>query len=175
VQVHQTKFLLDIGFSSDVGVWALGVVSLLGIPGQIWLGHLSDRIGREWVWAIACFGFAICFAALVALKFWPSLSLVCLMVFTQGALGYGLTSVMGPVVLEIFQGRHYGSIFGTIMLAALAGGAAGPWATGLLHDVTGSYTIAFAAGIAISLLSAIAIWQASPGKVRAVAGKMAQR
>ena len=37
-----------------------------------------------------------------------------------------LTSVMGAVVLEIFQGKHYGSIFGTIMLAALAGGAAGP-------------------------------------------------
>ena len=126
------------------------------------------------MWAIACFGFAICFAALVALKFWPSLWLVYLMVFTQGALGYGLTSVMGPVVLEIFQGKHYGSIFGTIMLAALAGGAAGPWATGLLHDFTGSYTIAFAAGIAVSLLSAVAIWQASPGKVRAVAGKMAQ-
>jgi MFS family permease len=174
VQVHQTKFLLDIGFSSDVGVWALGVVSLLGIPGQIWLGHLSDRIGREWVWAIACFGFAICFVALVGLKYWPNLSLVCVMVFTQGALGYGLTSVMGPVVLEIFQGKHYGSIFGTIMLAALAGGAAGPWATGLLHDVTGSYTIAFAVGIAVSLLSAISIWQASPGKVRAVAGKLAQ-
>lgn len=94
------------------------------------------------------------------------------MVFTQGALGYGLTSVMGPVVLEIFQGKHYGSIFGTIMLAALAGGAAGPWATGVLHDFTGSYTIAFAVGIAVSLLSAIAIWQASPGKVRAVAGKI---
>jgi MFS family permease len=174
VQVHQTKFLLDIGFSSNVGVWALGVVSLLGIPGQIWLGHLSDRIGREWVWAISCLGFAICFAALVALKYEPSLWLVYLMVFTQGALGYGLTSVMGPVVLEIFQGKHYGSIFGTIMLAALAGGAAGPWATGVLHDFTGSYTIAFAVGIAVSLLSAIAIWQASPGEVRAVAGKMAQ-
>ena len=53
------------------------------------------------------------------------------MIFTQGALGYGLTSIMGAVVLEIFQGRQYGSIFGTIMLAALAGGAAGPWATGL--------------------------------------------
>ena len=69
VQVHQTKYLLDIGFSSSVGVWALGVVSLLGIPGQICLGHLSDRIGREWVWAISCVGFAICFAALIALKY----------------------------------------------------------------------------------------------------------
>jgi MFS family permease len=172
VQVHQTKFLLDIGFSSKVGVWALGVVSSLGIPGQIWLGHLSDRIGREWVWGIACFGFAICFAALVALKFWPIMPLIYLMVFTQGALGYGLTSVMGPVVLEIFQGKHYGSIFGTIMLAALAGGAAGPWVTGQLYDLSGSYTAAFILGIAVSLLSAIAIWQAAPRGVRAVAGQM---
>src|SRR5215467_10573437 len=174
VQVHQTKYLLDIGFSSNVGVWALGIVSLLGIPGQIVLGHVSDRIGREAIWAISCVGFAICFAALIALKYEPSLLLVYLMVFTQGALGYGLTSIMGAVVLEIFQGAHYGSIFGTIMLAALAGGAAGPWITGLLHDWTGNYTIAFAIAIAVSLLSALAIWQAAPGKVRAVAGKLAR-
>ena len=29
---------------------------------------------------------------------------VYLMVFAQGALGYGLTSIMGAVVVEIFQG-----------------------------------------------------------------------
>ena len=172
VQVHQTKYLLDIGFSPNVGVWALGVVSLLGIPGQIVLGHASDRIGRESIWAISCAGFAICFACLIALKYQPSLLLVYLMVFTQGALGYGLTSVMGAVVLEIFQGAHYGSIFGCIMLAALAGGAAGPWVTGFIHDLTGSYTIAFTIGIGVSALSALAVWMASPGKIRAVAGRL---
>lgn len=172
VQVHQTKFLLDIGFSPGVAVWSLGVVSLLGIPGQILLGHVSDRIGREWVWVVSCAGFAICFAALVALKFWPSLLLIYVMVFAQGALGYGLTSVMGPVVLEIFQGKHYGSIFGMVMLAALAGGAAGPWVTGLLFDLTGGYTLPFAIAIVLCGLSALAIWQASPGGVRAVAGRL---
>jgi MFS family permease len=172
VQVHQTKYLLDIGFSPNVGVWALGVVSLLGIPGQIVLGHLSDRIGREAIWAISCAGFAICFACLIVLKYEPGLLLVYLMVFTQGALGYGLTSVMGAVVLEIFQGAHYGSIFGCIMLAALAGGAAGPWVTGFIHDLTGSYAIAFAIGIGVSALSALAIWMASPRKIRAVAGRL---
>jgi len=172
VQVHQTKYLLDIGFSSSVAVWALGVVSLLGIPGQILLGHLSDRMGREWIWAASCLGFAICFAALIGLKYAPVLPLVYLMILTQGALGYGLTSIMGAVVLEIFQGKQYGSIFGTIMLAALAGGAAGPWATGILYDFYGSYTVAFAIGIAVSVLSATAIWQASPRKVRAVAGQL---
>jgi MFS family permease len=172
VQVHQTKYLLDIGFSPKVAVWSLGAVSLLGIPGQIFLGHLSDRIGREWIWTISCAGFAICFAALIALSRLHSLALIYVMVFTQGALGYGLTSIMGAVVVEIFQGRHYGSIFGTIMVAALVGGAAGPFVTGLLHDVTGSYTLAFAIGIAISGLSALAIWLASPRKVRAVAGRL---
>src|SRR4051794_16926792 len=51
VQVHQTKYLLDIGFSPSVAVWSLGAVSLLGIPGQILLGHVSDRVGREWIWS----------------------------------------------------------------------------------------------------------------------------
>jgi MFS family permease len=172
VQVHQTKYLLDIGFSPSAAVWALGAVSLLGIPGQILLGHVSDRVGREWIWAASCFGFAICFAALIALKYVPTLLLVYIMVLAQGALGYGLTSIMGAVVLEIFQGKHYGSIFGTVMLVALAGGAAGPWITGILHDLSGSYTIAFAVGIAVSGLSAVAIWIASPGKIRAVAGQL---
>jgi hypothetical protein len=38
--------------------------------------------------------------------------------------------------------------------------------------VTGTYTIAFTIGIGVSLLSAFAIWRASPGRVRAVAGKL---
>src|ERR1700729_1749143 len=171
VQVHQTKFLLDIGFSPSVAVWALGAVSLLGIPGQIALGHLSDRVGREWIWTASCLGFSICFAALIALAQFPSLLLVYVMVVAQGALGYGLTSIMGAVVLEIFQGRHFGSIFGSVMLAALAGGAAGPWVTGFLHDLSGSYNSAFVIGIGVCALSSIAIWMASPRKIRAVAGQ----
>lgn len=172
VQVHQTKYLLDIGFSPAVAVWSLGAVSTLGIPGQIFLGHLSDRIGREWVWAIGCAGFAICFAALIALAQIHSLMLIYLMAFTQGALGYGLTSVMGAIVVEIFQGKQYGAIFGTITVAALAGGATGPLVTGVLHDLTGSYSQAFLIAIGMCALSALSIWRASPRKVRVVAGRL---
>jgi MFS family permease len=172
VQVHQTKYLLEIGFSPTVGAWALGFVSLLGIPGQILLGHMSDRIGREWIWTISAFGFAICFVVLIALGRYPSLTLVYAMVAAQGLLGYGVTSIMGAVVSEIFQGKHFGSIFGTIMLAALAGGAAGPWLTGVLHDHYGNYDLAFLIGIAVSFIGAVTIWLASPGKVRAVAGQL---
>jgi MFS family permease len=94
------------------------------------------------------------------------------MVLAQGVLGYGVTSIMGAVVVEIFQGKNYGSIFGTVMLAAIIGGAAGPWVTGFLHDLSGNYNLAFAIGIVVSGLSALAIWMASPGKIRAVAGQL---
>jgi MFS family permease len=96
------------------------------------------------------------------------------MVVAQGALGYGLTSVFAAIVAEIFQGKHYGTIFGTLMLAAITGGALGPWATGALFDAYGSYTLAFSIGMAVSVVSSLAIWRAAPGKVRTVAGR-AQR
>ncbi len=174
VQIHQTKYLVEIGFSASTAAWALGLVSFVGIPGQIVLGHISDRIGREWVWALSNLGFAVCFVALIALQAWPSFLLLFVMVFAQGALGYGVTSIMGAVVLEIFQGEHFGSIFGTLMVVALAGGAAGPWVTGVLHDAFGNYTAAFWVGVLVSGLSALGVWMAAPGRVRAVAGRIAR-
>jgi MFS family permease len=101
--------------------------------------------------------------------------LLYLMVLAQGVLGYGLTSVVGAIPSEIFEGPHYGAIFGSIMVAAIGGGAIGPWATGALHDMTGSYAPGFGAAIGFCVLSAFAIWRASPGKVRAVAGRLNRR
>lgn len=172
VQVHQTQYLVELGYSPTDAAWALGGVSLVAIPGQIALGHISDRIGREWVWTVGSLGFALCYLALLGLRHGPSPTLLALMIVSQGLLGYGLTSVLGAIPAEIFQGPHYGSIFGTLMLAAISGGAAGPWVTGALHDATGSYTLAFWLAIGCSALSAGAIWLAGPRQIRAVAGRV---
>jgi MFS family permease len=172
VQVHQTKYLVEIGFTPLVAAWALGMVSMVGIPGQILLGALSDRIGREWVWTAGCSGFAMCYLALIVLEHSPSQALLYAMVISQGFLGYALTSVMGPIVVEIFEGPHYGSIFGTVTVALIGGGAAGPWIAGLIHDATGSYRLAFMLAIACCVTSAAAIWMAAPGNVRLVPGRV---
>jgi fucose permease len=82
---------------------------------------------------------------------------------------------MGAVVVEIFEGPHFGSIFGTVIVAAVAGGAAGPWITGLLHDRGGDYTSGFVLALGFSIVSAIAIWHAAPRCVRSVAGLPGQR
>jgi MFS family permease len=172
VQVHQTKYLMEIGFTPLVAAWSLGIVSVAGVPGQIVLGALSDRVGREWIWTAGCAGFAICYAALIALEQVQSNVLLYVMVLSQGFLGYALTSVMGPIVVEIFEGPHYGSIFGTITVALIGGGAAGPWLAGVIHDATGSYRLAFVLIIVACLISALAIWMAAPRKVRRVPGRV---
>jgi MFS family permease len=94
------------------------------------------------------------------------------MVLAQGFLGYGVTSIIGAVAIEIFEGKHFGSIYGTLTLAGLAGGAAGPWLTGVIHDQTGSYTLAFWIGVALCAVATLSIWMAGPRKIRAVAGQM---
>ena len=172
VQIHQTKYLVEIGFDPMLAAWSLGVVAMAGIPGQIVLGALSDRIGREIVWTLSCLGYVICYVALLVLAQAPSQPVMWIMVLSQGLLGYAVAAIMGPIVAEIFEGPRFGSIFSLLMVALIGGGAVGPLVTGLLHDWTGTYTIAFGLGIAFSVICAVAVWIAAPRKVRVVAGSL---
>ena len=72
VQVHQTKYLIEVGFGPSEAALALGLVSLVAIPGQIAFGHLSDRIGREWIWTIGNAGFVVCCVSLILLREIPT-------------------------------------------------------------------------------------------------------
>ena len=173
VQVHQTKYLVEIGFNPMEAAWSLGLVAMVAIPGQIVLGGLSDRVGREIVWTVSCAGFAVCYAALLLLAVEPSQPLLWLMVLSQGLLGYAFTAMMGPIVAEIFEGPHFGSIFSLLMTSLIGGGAVGPFVTGVLYDWTGNYDIAFALGVALSVVCAVTVWLAAPRKVRLVAGRAA--
>lgn len=172
VQVHQTKYLIEIGFTPSVAAYALGLVGFTGIAGQIGLGHLSDRIGREWVWTLGSAGFVLCYALLLVMREHPWPVLLYLMVTAQGALGYGLASIFGAIPAELFQGRHYGSVFGVLGLGAGVGAGVGPWMAGAVYDLTGSYAPAFGLAIASSVVSIVAIWLAAPRRVRLVAGRV---
>lgn len=175
VLVHQTKFLTEIGVSAETAAFALGFVALTGVASQIFLGALSDRIGREWGWTIACTGFAATYVLLLILPSWPSPVLVFAMVIVQGLIGYGAASVFPAVPAELFHSPRYGQIFGIFGAMSGFGAAVGPWATGQLHDLTGAYDAGFAVALGASLVSIGTIWLAAPRKVRLVAGQATKR
>jgi MFS family permease len=172
VQVHQTKYLIEMGFDPGQAAYALGWVGLTGIVGQIALGHLSDRVGREWAWTASGLGFMACYASLLLLPQYPTSITLYLIVGSQGVLGYGLTSVMGAIPAELFQGKRYGVIFGVLSLAIGLGAASGPWITGMMYDQFGSYTQAWWLALGLSAVSILCMWFAAPRRVRAVAGQV---
>ncbi|TNE39640.1 MAG: MFS transporter [Alphaproteobacteria bacterium] len=175
VQVHQTKYLIEIGFSDIAAASALGLVGFAGVIGQIYLGGLSDRIGREWVWTISSFGFLLSCILLLVMEYIPSTLMMYAMVILQGGFGYGLATVFGAMPADLYQGRGYPVIFGVVSTMALVGGAVGPWITGLLYDANGNYHAAFYLLIALSLLSILSVWMAAPRKRRLVAGQARKR
>jgi MFS family permease len=171
VQVHQTRYFIENGFSATQGAFALGLVGLTGIIGQIGLGHLSDRIGREICWTIACVGFALSYGLLILIEDYPSIYLIYAVACTQGILGYGVAPIYSSIAAEIFQGRNFGAIFGSLSVATTLGAASGPWVTGILYDSTGHYSAGFALAIGLLGISCVAMWMAAPRKVRLVAGR----
>lgn len=175
VQIHQTRYLLDMGYSSATAAWALGLVPFCGLLGQIAIGHFSDQYGREWAWTLVCAGFAICYAALMAMPYLQADWLLLVIVGAQGLLGYGLPILISAVPAELFAGRHFGAVFGAISVSAALGPSAGPWLTGIMFDHFGSYEHAFALGIVICIASSICVWMSAPRKVRLVAGQVGRQ
>jgi MFS family permease len=175
VQVHQTRYLIDIGFAPQTAALALGLVPFIGIPGTIVLGHLSDRLGREMGWTLGAGGFALCYLMLLVMRGHPTPAVLYAMVIAQGLLGYGVASVFASIPAEIFQGKQYATIFGALNVAAVGGGGVGPWVTGALYDRTGNYVLAWWVSIGFCVLSIACIWGAAPRKVRAVAGRIVRR
>lgn len=170
VQVHQTQYLIDIGFDVDRATLALAMVSLCGVFGQINGGWLADRIGREGAWTIGCLGFVGCYLCLILMRGADSEILLWTMVAAQGLIGYGLTAVFASAPADMFQGKNYSTIFGVLSVFSSLGGGAGPYFTGVLYDLDGSYDRAFMLAIGWALLSIVAIWLAAPRRYRSRAG-----
>ena len=172
VQVHQTRFLIDVGISAQTAAVGLGLVGFFGVGGQIGIGYFSDRMGREWGWTISVLGFLVTYVLLMLLSIWPQVWLMYFMSCMQGLVGYGLASVFASVPVELFAGRRYGTIFGLLGAFAGLGAAFGPWFTGWLFDQMGNYNIAFWVAIVMCVLSIVTMWLAAPRKVRLVAGQV---
>lgn len=175
IQAHQTQFLIEEGFSAIVAAEALGLVALFGIAGQITIGWLSDRLGREIAWSLSMAGFASCYIILVMMHGAPSRSLLYAMVAFQGLLGYGMAALFGAVMTEIFSGRHIARIVAVLSLSGNIGAALGVWFLGAVHDASGSYLFGFWVCFALALISIFCIWVAAPRKVRLVAGQAGRR
>ena len=171
VLTHQVAFFVDAGLEALFASYIAGLIGLVSIGGKIFWGTLSDRIGREitYTGVIACSVLGI--LLLITFPILSSSYIPYLYAVFFG-MGYAGIAVLPPLVtVDLFEGRAYGSIFGTIYILYTVGGAFGAWSGGFFYDQVGSYTSFLFIVIGCTLFACFNIWIAAPRKIRNVAAK----
>src|SRR6185312_9181806 len=135
-----------------------GIGALMAVAGTVVTGTVSDYIGRE-VSAILAYAFSIVGVICALLIHRPDQHLLlwlhaCFFVLTWGARGPAITAKTA----DLFPGPRLGTILGVITIGSGLGAAIGSWGAGWVHDLTGSYRIAFMMSIASYACGTAAFW-----------------
>ena len=129
IVVHQVAHVVGLGYSKTLAASSFGLVYFFGIGGMFFWGPMSDRWGREWMFFFGTLPLLLGLGLLMSLgsdSVWPLYAYVVI-------YGFGFGS-RAPLFLamaaDIFQGRNFGAIMGTIVAGFGLGGAFGPWLGG---------------------------------------------
>jgi MFS family permease len=161
VVTHQVAFAVDHGFPRLFVAGIFGLTGLLSVVGRIGFGIAADRVGRV-ASATASYG---CTAAgtlcLLSLELWPHPAALYAYAILFG-LGFG---ARGPIITamasQLFPGR-FGAIYGFLSVGNGIGGGVAPWFGGFVHDLTGSYRVAFLIATTFCAVGSFCFWLARP-------------
>jgi sugar phosphate permease len=161
---HQVFFFRDVGYTP---MRAASIYSVFGVA--FVLGNMcsffSDRLGRSRVFIASCLLSAVAVSLLFLIHDTSHLWMAFTFAVFFG-LGIGTAApVFFTTVADLFQGRYFGSIQGTVVLGFSVGGALAPWLAGFLHDKTGSYFTTFLILLGSLLISIVLMWLIAPQKL----------
>ncbi len=160
-QVHIVALCADLGFGPARGAEMLALMLGCGIASRLLSGYVCDHIGglRTLLLGSLLQGVAL-------LLFLPADGLVSLYVVSAlfGLFQGGIVPSYAIIVREHFPPGEAGARVGAVLMFTLFGMALGGWMSGRIFDLTGSYTAAFANGIAWNALNlaiaATLLWRA---------------
>jgi len=169
ILIHQVAAAVDAGFSKGLAAAALGLTGFFTSLGMILLGSTSDRIGREWAYTLGSLAMILGVVLLLTAR-GPSQVWMLYSFALFFALGFASRQSLYPTIAaDLFHGRHFGAINGTLVVFVGAASGMGPWLGGYLFDRFGNYNSAFWIANLLALLSVISIWIAGPSRVKRMA------
>jgi MFS family permease len=148
VPLHIAVHGMDLGLSAPRAAVLLSVIGASSIAGRLTVGGLVDRIGGRTA-LVLCF--ALLAASLSALTLTKTPGPLYGVVAVYGFAHGGFFTVVSPTVATYFGMRAHGAIFGTVLFSGTVGGSIAPILAGYAYDVSGSYQIAFAGLVGLSL------------------------
>jgi MFS family permease len=153
LMVHIVPHAIELGVSAVSAANILAVMGGVGILGNYVLGSLADRIGNRQVFII---GFILMAAALFWLMSASEVWALYLFAVVFGFAFGGVGTVESPLVAGLFGLSSHGLIYGVIHVGFTVGAAAGPFLTGYIFDVNGSYQMAFLVAAVVGIVGVVA-------------------
>jgi OFA family oxalate/formate antiporter-like MFS transporter len=140
ILAHIVPHATDVGISVGDAAILLGLIGGVGIPGRIFMGMASDRLGRK--------GTVIFCSLIMALALLWLTQSTKLWTFYSFAIAYGFafggrTSGLPALISDTFGLRSFGKIIGLLEASWGVGATIGPALGGFIFDMMGGYGKAF--------------------------------
>ncbi len=153
VGIHLVPNALKLGIPAGTAAVILATIGGLQIVGRIGLGLVADRAGNRTIFVA---GFLLAGALTLWLPAITATGLFFAFSVMFGLAQGGLASSQSPLIANLFGLRSHGLLFGFCGFGFTVGAALGPYATGRVVDVSGSYHWAFLAAAIFSLAGVLA-------------------
>ena len=153
IAVHLPAFLADEGLDVTVATTVLALIGLVNIAGTylagLWGGTHSKPRLLAWIYV----GRALAIAAFA----WLPITAGSAYAFgvTMGLFWLSTVPLTNGTVAAVWGTRHLSMLGGVVFLAHQLGSFAGGWLGGWTYDRTGSYDVAWAVAIGLSLVAAL--------------------
>jgi len=158
IVTHQIAHAVDVGYDKVFAASIFGIMGVVSIFGRVLFGYVSDIFRRDvvftWVQVVSSVGIGALLLMHDASSPWQLYTYAVFYGLGQGSRAL----VLSAISADVFQGRHFGAIFGYFTLSIGIGGAMGAWIGGYLFDITRSYVIAFLVSLACLIVSVVIVW-----------------
>jgi MFS family permease len=153
VSTHLPPYLTEIGLSTALAAWALGLIGLFNVVGAYTAGILGDLYPRRLLLSAIYASRAAAFLLFVALPATPAT--VLLFAAAIGLLWLSTVPLTSGLIAVMFGTRHLGLLFGVVFLSHQVGAFVGVWLGGAVYDATGAYDAMWWASIALGFAAAL--------------------
>ena len=149
-QVHIVAYCGDLGYGVARGAEMLSLMLGFGIISRIGSGFVADRIGG--IRTLLIGSVAQC-SALLFYLFFDSLTSLYIISAMFGLFQGGIVPSYAIIVRETMPASEAATRVGIVIFASVFGMSFGGWISGVIFDAYGSYTAAFANGLAWNALN----------------------
>lgn len=156
ITVHMPGYVVDLGFSAQVGAWSISLIGLCNVIGAYYAGVLSGRKPMRKILSFIYLGRVVAITGFLLLP--TSLPSILIFSATMGFLWLATVPPTSGLVALFFGTRYMTFLYGIVFFSHQLGSASGVWLGGYLYERYGNYDGIWMAGIALGLLAAVLHW-----------------